>query len=257
MKTQLLVLALWSFALNFVQPQNPPAPDGRTSSFLFHPQLSTLPLGLHAVGFQVFNHYDYGRHFQPKQDFEGKPTAEKTTLPIQISMWYPAQANKSEKMLFAEYLYLDKQKNTFKPLSEAEKKEAGNGLKFLAKFGSDLDLSEQQIQNILQSPTAATLNAPKQNGTFPVIIAGVDGGPGTRTMSCVNTWRVWVMSFCSRPALRIPEPGRPNNPNWPWPSALATWNTCWLFCAAKPLPIPKEWGYWAAILMAYRPFCSK
>lgn len=113
MKTQLLVLALWSFALNFVQSQNPRLPEGRTSSFLSkHPQLSTLALGPHAVGFQVFNQYDYGRHFQPKLDFEGKPNSGQSALPIQISRWYPAQANKLKKMLFAEYRYLDAQKNS-------------------------------------------------------------------------------------------------------------------------------------------------
>lgn len=185
MKMQLLVLALWSFALNFVQPQNPRLINGRTSSFSNqHPQLSTLPLGPHAVGFQVFEQYDYGRHFQPKLDFEGKPNPGQSALPIQISMWYPAQATKLKKMLFAEYRYLDVQKNSFKPLSDQEKKDAGNGLKFLAKFGLDLDLSEQQIQNILQTPTAAALNAPKQKGPFPVIIVGVDGGPGTHNVLC-------------------------------------------------------------------------
>ncbi|MDX2070671.1 MAG: hypothetical protein SFV55_19745 [Haliscomenobacter sp.] len=185
MKTQLLVLTLWSFVLNFVQPQNPRLPEGRTSSFLAkHPQLSTLPLGPHAVGFQVFNQFDYGRHFQPKLDFEGKPNTGQSALPIQISMWYPAQANKLKKMLFAEYRYLDAQKNSFKPLSDQEKKDAGNGLKFSAKFGQNLDLSEQQIQNILQSTTAAVLNAPKQKGPFPVIIVGVDGGPGTNNVLC-------------------------------------------------------------------------
>lgn len=149
-----------------------------------YPQWADLPAGPHAVGFQVFNQYDYGRHFQPKQDFEGKPSLEKTALPIQISMWYPAQANKLKKMLFAEYLYLDEQKNSFSPLSEAEKKEVGNGIKFLAKFGLELELNEQHIQKILQSPSAAALNAPKQKGPFPVIIVGVDGGPGTHNVLC-------------------------------------------------------------------------
>lgn len=185
MKTELLVLAMWSFALNFVQPQNPRLPEGRTSSSISnHPQLSILPLGPQAVGFQVFKQHDYGRYFQPKLDFEGKLNPGQSAVPIQISMWYPAQVNKLKKMLFAEYLYLDEEKNTLNPLSEAKKKEVGNGLKFLAKFGSDLDLSEQQIQNILQTPSAATLNAPKQKGPFPVIIMGVDGGPGTHNVLC-------------------------------------------------------------------------
>lgn len=149
-----------------------------------YPQWGKLPAGPHSVGYQVINRYDYGRHFQPKLDFEGKVNPEQSALPIQISMWYPAGASTSKKMPFAEYRYVDAQKNTFKPLSEAEKKETANGIGFLAKFGLEMDLSDAQIQSIVQTPTAAVRNAPKLKGTFPAILVGVDGGPGTHNVLC-------------------------------------------------------------------------
>lgn len=149
-----------------------------------YPQWGDLTAGPYTVGYQVINRYDYGRHFRPKLDFEGKANTEQSALPIQISMWYPTAASKAPKMPFAEYLYIDAQKNTFQTLSNTEKSEVGNDIRFLAKFGLELDLSDAQIRGILQSPTAALRNAPKLKGTFPAIIAGVDGGPGTHNVLC-------------------------------------------------------------------------
>lgn len=148
------------------------------------PQWGELQPGPHPVGYQVLHHYDYGRHIRPKFDFEGKENAGEEALPIQISMWYPAQASSTPKMGYEEYLYIGKQKNTFQPLSAEEKRAAGNDLRFPSKFGADIDLSDEQLQRILQTPCAATQNAKNLKGPFPLIISGTDGGPHSNNILC-------------------------------------------------------------------------
>ncbi|WP_148270228.1 hypothetical protein [Haliscomenobacter hydrossis] len=155
-----------------------------STSAQIHPQWGELKPGPHAVGYQVFHHYDYGRHIRPRLDFEGKENAGEEALPIQISMWYPAQASNTPKMRYEEYLYIGKQKNTFLPLSAEEKKAAGNDLLFPAKFGAGIDLSDDQLQHILQTPCAATQNAKNLKGPFPLIISGTDGGPHSNNILC-------------------------------------------------------------------------
>ncbi|MBD2699151.1 hypothetical protein IC229_00770 [Spirosoma sp. BT702] len=132
------------------------------------------------MGFQVISHYDRGRYVQPKIDFEGKTNVGEKALPLQVSIWYPAEATSGKTaMRFEEYLYLDGQKNTFQPLSEVDKKAAAEGIRFLAKVGADIDLSDTDLQTIRRTPTTAYRDAKPAIGPFPVIISGLDGGPGS------------------------------------------------------------------------------
>lgn len=145
---------------------------------VIYPQWGGLAPGSYKVGYQVFNQYDRGRSVQPKSDFEGNANKGETALPIQVSVWYPAEANtKVPAMLFEEYQYITQQKNTFQPLTEDDRKRAAEGIQFMAKFGADIDLSESDLQIIRHTPTAAHRNAKPAAGKFPVIISGLDGGP--------------------------------------------------------------------------------
>jgi hypothetical protein len=141
-------------------------------------QLPKLKFGTYSVGFQVFNRLDYGRPTQPKIDFEGKPNEEGNALPIQIAVWYPAQTNQnSPKLLFEEYAFLTKQVNHYQPLSEKDKQEAREIIRFSAKFGANIELSDAQIQDLAKSPTSSIKDAKPYSEKFPLILCGYQGGP--------------------------------------------------------------------------------
>lgn len=144
------------------------------------PQWGTLKPGPYSVGFQVFNQYDRGRYIQPKTDFEGHTTGGEKALPIQVSMWYPAEAAAGKPtMRFEEYLYLTHQKDTFRALTDDEKKQSADGIRFIAKMGANTELTDADLQAIRQTPTAAHRDAKPAKGRFPVILSGLDGGPSS------------------------------------------------------------------------------
>jgi tetratricopeptide (TPR) repeat protein len=146
-----------------------------TDSLAQHPQWGSLQPGPYHIGYKVFTTYDNSRFIKPKVDFEGKENNEPRALPIQFNVWYPA-AKGGKKMLFEEYLFISRQRETIKPLSDSDKKGALTNVKRSAKFATQLDLTEEQLMNIAKTPVAAVVNAKKPNGRFPVILAGSDGG---------------------------------------------------------------------------------
>src|SRR5687767_13977365 len=107
--------------------------------FSQHPQWGALKSDKYPVGFKVISQFDYGRYIRPKVDFEGKRNEEELALPVQISMWYPAKSSRDKKpMRFEEYVYLTKQKNNFKALTETEKQGSADVMRFPAKFAAGI-----------------------------------------------------------------------------------------------------------------------
>jgi tetratricopeptide (TPR) repeat protein len=137
----------------------------------------TLPDGQHSVGYQVFNKYDYGRNVRPRTNFEGKKIEGERAVPIQLSMWYPAEASSDEKMQLKAYVYLTLEKNDFIPLTDEQKSKSVDVLKFPAKFGPGIELSDEQIRSAYGQPMKAVRDARMKNGSFPVIVVASDGGP--------------------------------------------------------------------------------
>ncbi|MDX1941781.1 MAG: tetratricopeptide repeat protein [Saprospiraceae bacterium] len=155
------------------------------SLYAQYSHLKDLKFGSYPVGFQVFNRFDYGRHTQPKLDFEGKLYEGESALPMQIAVWYPAQIdNNAPKLLFEEYAYLTKQVNYYKPLTEQDKQEAREIIRGPAKGGANIELSDADIQAIAKTSTAAVKDAKPQAGTFPLIICGYQGGPSFNNILC-------------------------------------------------------------------------
>lgn len=149
-----------------------------SSIFAQYPQLPKLQFGSYSVGFQVFNQLDKGRLIKPKVDFEGKIDEGERALPIQIAVWYPAQkSNNIAKILFEEYAFLTKQVNYYQSLSEKDKQEAREIIRFSAKFGANVDLTDSQILELAQIPTSAVKDAPPINDKFPLILCAYQGGP--------------------------------------------------------------------------------
>ncbi|WP_128545244.1 hypothetical protein [Larkinella soli] len=169
----LILLALLTTSSGSARPAPAPLPGG-------------LKPGPFAVGFQVFNRYDRGRYLQPKTDFEGRANPGENAFPIQISVWYPAAGSPAgpskPSLLFEEYLYLNEQKQTFRPLTDEEKNRAAEGLRALVRFGAGLELTDADLLAIRRTPTAAHREARPASGPFPVIVSGLDGGPASASV---------------------------------------------------------------------------
>ncbi|HZY81081.1 MAG TPA: hypothetical protein VFE50_16270 [Cyclobacteriaceae bacterium] len=146
-------------------------------SVLFAPPWSSLTNGPHAVGYQVLNRYDYGRTIIPPTNFEGKKNSGERALPIQISMWYPTGSAGVNKMKFQDYVYITRERNDFKTLTEEQKIQSFDVLRFPAQFGAGIQLTDDQVKTIYSQSQLATKDAPIKNGRFPVIIVASDGGP--------------------------------------------------------------------------------
>src|SRR4030095_14861116 len=116
------------------------------------PLWGNLKSGSHSVGFTARFEHDYSRTFRPKFDLDGKPTTGERARPIQIAIWYPANA-KGEGMLYEEYAYLVGQELEFGPLTE-EIKKAGKQ-QFALQRKNFSGASDAAITQLLQSRTAA------------------------------------------------------------------------------------------------------
>ncbi|MBA4055163.1 MAG: hypothetical protein C0490_10655 [Marivirga sp.] len=140
-------------------------------------QWGNLKPGKYGVGYKVNNLYDHGRSIQPKADFEGISSLQ-NALPVQVSMWYPTAVNANvTRMKYGEYVYLTLQKNNFIPLNSEEKHRAYDVIRTMAKVSSRVELSDEQMKAIYDTPVAAVRDAPFASGKFPVVVSGTDGGP--------------------------------------------------------------------------------
>ncbi|TJY33359.1 dienelactone hydrolase family protein [Pontimicrobium aquaticum] len=125
-----------------------------------------LKYGEFSVGYKVFHEYDYSRSFHSKYDYYGNPANNTIGRPMQISMWYPAEANNTlKKMQLKDYIgysasEIDFSKNTLK-----------DRLVAINNFIKTVDASKQDlITNLLNKKTYSVLNAEEMANDFPIII---------------------------------------------------------------------------------------
>lgn len=138
----------------------------------------SLPAGPHPVGFQVFNRYDYGRIIKPKYNYDGTKNEGNRSLPMQISMWYPAESGSGASMLYQDFVFLTLQRHDLAPLTDEKKATAIDVVRFPAEFGAGIKLSDEELKKIYAQPARSVKDAPVLTGSYPVIIAAGDGGPG-------------------------------------------------------------------------------
>lgn len=113
-----------------------------------------LASGKYSVGFRRIVREDATRTFTPKS---GAARAR----PVRMFVWYPARKIRGKQPL------------TFRAYVEAE----GRGLsdaapRFRDTVGGGAELSETQLQTILDSPTRAFADAARASGRFPVVLLG-------------------------------------------------------------------------------------
>jgi hypothetical protein len=61
--------------------------------------------GPYAVGYTLMHEYDRTRTFRLKRDYFGEPTEQPIARPIQVSVWYPAEASAVAKHMRLEEYY--------------------------------------------------------------------------------------------------------------------------------------------------------
>ena len=125
------------------------------------PQWGSLQPGPYSVGYKTIRFTDYTRNYFP--DAAGRP--------MQIYMWYPAQATNAKPMQYADY-FADIGYDWGKS-AEAEKlreyliAEFKNGPISQAVQGP---LKEAAWQKILQTPVPSLRDALPATGKFPVLL---------------------------------------------------------------------------------------
>lgn len=109
-----------------------------------------LQPGPHAVGYTRWDRYDHSRPYRTAKTLDGKPRTGERARPIQISIWYPAQATTAKPLTFGDYL--------------RGEEAAIFGLQGLAR------LDEAQRAKLQAMPSRAVRDAKAVSGKFPLIL---------------------------------------------------------------------------------------
>ena len=107
--------------------------------------------GPYAVGLKVLPQYDRTRVFQA----EGTGKAVKGPRPIQILVWYPAEASTTQRMTLGDYAELVKTETSFDQPVE---------------HGKSQDFVAQYMHGTESQPRLAIRDAPGRAGHFPLVI---------------------------------------------------------------------------------------
>ncbi len=128
------------------------------------PTWGDLQQGPHAVGFETIERYDYSRAFTPKKDYLGNVLPGERARPIQICIWYPAEASEDAyPMVYGEYGYAYPEDESFiGVLSQLHGRELQHDQSFFATRGQMADMQNLQM--------AAVKDAEKAEGTFPLVL---------------------------------------------------------------------------------------
>ncbi len=134
--------------------------------------LSVLSPGPYQVGYAVQHHYDYSRTYLEKTDSVGRPARRETARPIQISIWYPAEAPPSPRFIpYGEYVDSLITELVFDKSSDLRKQQFLNGIRIQA-FGPEGGNAGDQarLEQTLRIPCAAIRDARPLGKGFPLIL---------------------------------------------------------------------------------------
>ncbi len=132
-----------------------------------------LPQGEHKVGFKFVRKYDATRPYDLSQ-----PKASRRGRPIQMFIWYPAQANaNAPRMRYEEYLYLNDTDSEPWQWREEHKRAV------LESHAQEFEPFAGKLAPLLSTVTAALKDAKPAAGKFPLVIFGAGGGTGGHVYS--------------------------------------------------------------------------
>jgi hypothetical protein len=129
-----------------------------------YPLWGNLKQGPHQVGFKQIVELDRSRSYYPKYDYEQQPHKGERARPIRIYIWYPAEKSDVLHMFFAKYF--DLALNDFGPRSDTDKKNLWSEIPLVH------GLSEQNLDVLFNTQTAAMQAAKSERGEFPLIVFG-------------------------------------------------------------------------------------
>lgn len=136
-----------------------------------------LPRGPYEIGFKFERQFDHARPFQNQHDEQGKPVAHRGR-PLQMFIWYPAEADRNAKpMRYEEYLYLNDTDSEAWQWREESKQAV------LQNYAQEFEPFKGDLKPLLEVQTAAIKGAKVAKGKFPVVILGAGGGTGGHVYS--------------------------------------------------------------------------
>jgi hypothetical protein len=133
--------------------------------------------GPYPVGYRAISHWDRTRQTAPARDYAGTPNSGNRATPMQVSVWYPAQAG-GTPMRLGEYHALGAKRETLEPITDGEVTAASATVRGNARFMLRVDLSATKADSISASRTAAVRDAAPAAGRFPLVVGGLEG-PGS------------------------------------------------------------------------------
>ncbi|HXT20175.1 MAG TPA: hypothetical protein VN923_05455, partial [Thermoanaerobaculia bacterium] len=131
------------------------------------PLWGSLEPGPYAVGFQVLERRDPARPYRYPFDLDGNRRSIDVARPLQIGVWYPAQAKTGAPMRLGDYVALMGAEQDF-TLSAAERARRGEAAYFA--FDVVRPATPEQRRALLALKTAAARDAAPAAGRFPVIL---------------------------------------------------------------------------------------
>jgi dienelactone hydrolase len=131
------------------------------------PLWGDLEPGPHAVGFQILERRDPARPFHHPLDLDGRPRAIDLARPLQIGVWYPAQAGTGTAMRMADYVAAMGGEQDF-GLDAAERVRRGEAAYFA--FPLVREASPEQRRALLAMAAVARRDATPASGRFPVVL---------------------------------------------------------------------------------------
>lgn len=147
------------------------------------PLWGDLKPGPYRVGYRAMYLFDRSRVFSPEFGFDGKPVQGDRDRPLQVRIWYPAQApREAERMPYGDYLSVP---------ADGVPANVVEGLRdrtlFLHRYSiRKYSLPEGLFERLVTMRTAAVKEAAPAQGRFPVVIYG--GGAEHSTEENTVLW---------------------------------------------------------------------
>ena len=124
----------------------------------------TLKSGPNSVGFKILDVTDYGRTTAPLVDWQGNENPEENYREVRISIWYPAQAAKSQQpMIYRDYI----EAAGFETAMEGELLVGLDAYLAHSTFGG---ADEDKLRRRVEESTITYRDAAPLDGRHPVIV---------------------------------------------------------------------------------------
>lgn len=157
------------------------------------PIMGDLPMGEYPVGFKTVFTYDLTKNAVPYSDWDGnlyQGHASENGRQYQINVWYPAQPGSGSPLKYADYIDLMGRQTNF---GESEEQKAFARQTFIAQTRdlrnileaeNKVELSTEQLNQLLDLDIFARLNAKAAEGQYPVVIYPNGGSPAYQNITC-------------------------------------------------------------------------